>query len=295
MATARERSAMKKMSPGRRRAFRALIASRKKKATKRTATKRAATKRRATKRATKRTARKAGTGITVRVVTSNGGKKKMPAALIANPRRRRRRRKASTTTRRRRSPTRRRRRSTAPRKTRRVRKAGSIRVRPRRGGRRVYKTLYTNGRRRRLRRNPSSIMKTNTVMGALKSAFVPYAAGFATSMVASVLDSALINMPAVKALSKVALSVGAVMAFGRKHPTAAAGAVGALAASTGYEIGVRLAGGIQLFPNDENAADKAANSDVGALLSGMGILTGMEPVPQAIDAYEGALNGYGDY
>lgn len=292
MATARERSAMKKMSPGRKRAFRALIASRKKKSTKRTATKRAATKRRATKRATKRTARKAGTGITVRVVTSNPRRKKMPAALVANPRKRRRRRKSTTTTRRRR-----RRSPVARRRARRagLKKAGSIRVRRRKGGRRIYKTLYTNGRRRRLRSNPRSAMKTNTVMGALKSAFVPYAAGFATSMVASVVDAALINMPAVKTLSKIGLSVIAVMTLGRKHPLAASGAVGALAASTGYEIGMRMAGGLQLFPNDEAAAEKAANSDVGALLSGMGILTGMEPVPQAINAYEGALNGYGDY
>lgn len=135
-------------------------------------------------------------------------------------------------------------------------------------------------------------------MGGLKRAFTPYAAGFIMSMVASVTDTALARFPAGKTISKVALALLTVGFLGRRYPNAAAGAIGALAASTGYEVGTKLAGGfIARTPEEAQEGLGRMYTDypveMGALLNGLGVLTGVESVEPAVAAYESALTAMG--
>lgn len=166
--------------------------------------------------------------------------------------------------------------------------------------RRLY--AYNPRRRRRsYRRNPGrrSYRRNPGLFASLKHAFTPYAAGFVMSMITSVTDTALAKMPAVKGLSKVGLAILTAMFLGRRYPNAAAGAIGALAASTGYEMGTKLAGGFIARTPEEAQNGLAAMYDdypveVGALLQGLGVLTGVDPVEPAVAAYESALTAMGD-
>ncbi len=178
------------------------------------------------------------------------------------------------------------------------RKGGSpFAARVRRGTRVIY--LNPRGRKRRRsgrarRRNPAGFGRI------LKSTFVPYAVGFVTSMVASFIDNKAASMPVVRDIGKIALSVGIAAFVGRKHPIAAASAISALAASTGYALGTKIQGG--MVAHDTAGAVKGlaemstVNPGIGALLNGgMGaLLNGPTSLPQGVTDYEQALRNMGD-
>lgn len=152
-----------------------------------------------------------------------------------------------------------------------------------------------NPRRRRHRR---SRRRNPGFGGAIRKVFVPYAAGFITSIGCSLIDSRLANYPAGKQLVKVGGAIAIAM-FGRRYPVASAAAIGALAASQGYVVGTRLAGGLvahtpaqavqglgemqQTYPE----LGALLSGGVGALLSGMG---GPDDVDAVAANYTTALN-----
>ena len=117
-------------------------------------------------------------------------------------------------------------------------------------------------------------------------------------MLASVADNALSNYPKVRTLAKIAGSV-LIAITGRKYPVASAAAIGALAASSGYPLGVKLAGGMVarnpteavkgLGEMSESYPEMGAllSGGVGALLSGMGAPPN---VPSVVTDYTTALN-----
>lgn len=207
----------------------------------------------------------------------------------ASPRRRRVYRRRSSPRRRRRSPLRLRARRYIHRRRPRIAHV-----------RRGTKLIYINPRRRRRahrrRRNPGM----GGIVNILKSAFVPYAAGFATSMVAAVADTALSKYPVVTNLVKVG-GVVAIAAFGgRRYPRASAAAIGSLAASTGYRLGTQLAGGMVASTPAQAVKGLAEMSrvhpEMGALLNGGigALLNGPDNVDAMTSNYETALHNMAD-
>lgn len=135
-------------------------------------------------------------------------------------------------------------------------------------------------------------------MGGIKSAFAPFVAGFLTSGVTAVLDKALANKsPMVRNLSKVGLLLVVSATLGRsaKYQRAATAATGAIAASIGYPLFVKMAGGISAL-NGAEAVEQLGNMaadepGIGALLEGGvgALLEGPSDVAESAMDYEGAL------
>ena len=205
---------------------------------------------------------------------------------------RKRKRRTTTRTRKRRAAPRRRRTSTrraAPRR----RKRAVYRVRPSKRTR----TIYVNPRRRRRRRNPSG---GRGIKGIAKRFFVPYATGFVASMAAAVMDSALSQYPKVKHVAKVGGAVLLAAVAGKKYPIATASAIATLAASSGYALGTKLAGGMLAFTPGEAVKGVAEMSEkspeLGALLEGgLGaLLEGPPDLDSTVSNYETALNNMAD-
>ncbi len=255
------------------------------------------------------------------------GRRRNPmSALIANPdwvpanygglsdfdRKLKRRKKAMAKRRRRRTrraaPRRRRvyRRRASPRRRRKYARRAAPRRRYRRRGRgrriatihagnRRTRTIYINPRRRRrYRRNPGGMV------GIVKSAFVPYAVGFVTSLGSAVLDASLGKYPVVSQLVKIGGVVGIAAFVGRKHPRAAAAAIGSLAAAQGYPLGLKLAGG--MVAATPAAAVKGlgemskVHPEMGVLLQGgLGaLLNGPDNVDAMNANYQTALHNMAD-
>jgi hypothetical protein len=163
--------------------------------------------------------------------------------------------------------------------------------------RRGRRSRYIRRRLYAFNRNPGG----GGLLGGLKRAFTPYAAGFVMSMVAAVADKAMARFPAAKAFTKLGLAIATIMLVGKRSPAAAAGAIGSLAASTGYVWGTRLAGGIVATTPEAAVQGLGAMyqdypMEMGALLNGLGVLTGPDDVEPAVQAYESALRtgGYDD-
>lgn len=198
---------------------------------------------------------------------------------------------------------------------RRRRKSARRRPRVRTRGRRRRATGYTIGsapiRRRRLnprrrrrgrarrrigrrRRNPGIGERS-----LLKRTLIPFAAGFATSMAAAVLDAGMASYPKLRNVVKVAGAV-AIAFFGRRHPVASAAAIGALAGSSGYALGTRLAGGMIARTPEEAVKGLGEMNEtypeMGALLSGGvgALLTGAPDVPNVVGNYQVALDNMAD-
>lgn len=134
--------------------------------------------------------------------------------------------------------------------------------------------------------------------GLLQRVFVPYAAGFVTGGLASVVDAGLANYPVIKGVSKIGLAF-AVAFMGRRYPTASTAAIAALAASQGYPLGTKLAGGM-IAHNPAQAVKGLGemaqsypemgallSGGVGALLSGMGAPSNL---PSVVSNYQTALD-----
>lgn len=255
-------------------------------------------------------------------------RRRNPTAVIANPgyskayaagwsaafgkkRKRRKTRKGSSTMAKRRRKRRASARRAAPRRrrTHRRRPTSKRRVarRRRRGGggghfaarvRRGTKVIYINGRRRRRggrsrRRNPS-------MGGLLKRTFIPYAVGFVTSGAMAVIDTGLANYPMAKNVGKVFLAIGVSAFVGRKHPVAATAAIAAIAASTGYAFGTKLAGGM-IAQSPAQAVQglgemSSTYPELGALLNGGvgALLNGPPDIDDAVVNYATALNNMAD-
>lgn len=192
-------------------------------------------------------------------------------------------RKKSRRVRRRRGPGRPR--KTSSKRRRRIRRVSGRRlrfigtVRPKKGGRgrkrRKSVSIYANPRRRSrrtVRRNPG-------FGSSIKAAFTPFAAGFITSMGLAVLDTGLAAYPTVRTIGKAVGAVVIAATLGKRYPSAAAGAIGALAASAGYVWGTKLAGGMLArtpaeVPKGLASMQEVYPTQMGALLNGMGVLTG---------------------
>lgn len=215
---------------------------------------------------------------------------------MAKRKRKRRARRAAPVRRRRRARTSGRR----IRRARRVAKRYAHRYYQPRGKRRIYLNPRRKHRRRvRRRRNPGNLLGG----GLLKRVLVPYAAGFVTSMGAAVLDTALAKYPMGRNVAKVG-GAFLIAIFGRRYPVAANAAIAALAASSGYALGTRLAGGIVaqtpaqaikgLGEMAETHPEMGAllNGGVGALLNGLG--AGPDNIDSAIVNYQTALNNMAD-
>lgn len=249
---------------------------------------------------------------TVRVKFRRSVRRRNPAALIANPgrpsagytrayatgfaeafgkkrrkskKRRSVKRKVSTT-----MAKKRRKKSSARRSVRRRRRAVH-RVRPSKRTR----TIYINpGRRKRRRRRTH---RRNPGTGSLlMRAFTPFAVGFVASMGAAVLDTALSKYPKATHVVKVAGAV-AIAFMGRRYPVASTAAIAALAASSGYPLGVKLAGGMVAKSPEEavKGLGEMAGTypEIGALLEG-GVGALLEGVPdegESVMNYQAALNG----
>lgn len=185
----------------------------------------------------------------------------------------------------------------APRRARRVRMRGARRStivvyrNPRRRSRRRRGRVGASRRRRvSRRRNPSfggSI---------LKRTFTAFAAGFVTSGLAAVLDTQLSSYPMGKRIAKLAACFG-IAHFGRKHPSASAAAIGALAASEGYSMGMRLGGGMGAAATPKEAVKGMSEMaetypEMGALLNGGvgALLNGVPNVDESVVDYESALS-----
>lgn len=136
--------------------------------------------------------------------------------------------------------------------------------------------------------------------GLFKRAFVPYAVGFITSGAMGVLDAGLASYPMVKQIGKVGLALGVAAFMGRKYPTASIAAIAAIASSSGYALGTKLAGGM-VASNPAQAVkglgDMAVHyPELGALLNGGvgALLNGPPDVDDAVVNYATALNNMAD-
>lgn len=192
---------------------------------------------------------------------------------------------------------RRRRRSVAlaPRRRRRRRAyGGSVRRRRRNPSRVVYMARRGRGRRVRRRRNPSGMR------GIFKTAFVPYIVGVATAGAAAMLDTGLARWPVARQIAKVGGVVAIAAFLGRKHPHAAAAAIGALGASQGYPLVTSLAGGFTARTPAEAvkglAEANATNPEMGALLQGGigALIEGPDSVDEVAADYATALHNMAD-
>jgi hypothetical protein len=220
-------------------------------------------------------------------------KRKRKGTSTMAKRRRRKARRASPKRRvhrRRRSPVRRRRGHARRRSGRRGKVSFARRV-PR--GTRV---IYINGRRRR--RGSRSRRRNPGMGGLIRRTFVPYAVGFITSGLAAVLDTGLANYPMAKRLAKV---VGClVIAKMVRNQITATAAIASLAASEGYTLGTRLAGGMVAHSPAQavGGLGEMAGSypELGALLNGGigALLNGVPDVDTAVVNYATALNNMAD-
>jgi hypothetical protein len=181
----------------------------------------------------------------------------------------------------------------------------------RRRKRRVYsirpskrtRTIYINPRRRRgkgRRRAFRRINGSGGIVASVKAVFVPFAAGFITSMASAALDSGLASYPMAKRLAKVGGCIAIAM-FGKRHPRASAAAIGALAASEGYALGTKLVGGM-IAHSPAQAVQGLGDMtqtypEMGALLNGGvgALLEGVPNVGVSASDYEAALNNMADY
>jgi hypothetical protein len=232
-----------------------------------------------------------------------------PTALIANPG------KKVSAAPRRRITTATKGKSMAKRRKRRAvkRRAAPHKRRRMRGARKSPVVIYKNPSRRR-RRRPSTQRRrvvrrrrnpSIRAGGLIKNVFTTFAAGFVTSGLAAVFDTQLAKFPLGKRAAKLGVMF-AIAHFGRRHPRASAAAIGALAASEGYAMGVRLSGGIVATTPQEAVDGLAEMSDthpeMGALLQGGvgALLEGVPNVGESVSDYEMALSntaggmGYGD-
>lgn len=194
----------------------------------------------------------------------------------------------------------RRRKSHARRPIRRRRRA-IHRIRPSRRTRTIFVNPRHRRRRRRRRvhhrrhrRNPGFGRG-----GLLMRAFTPFAVGFVASMGAAVLDSALSGYPKVRQLVKVGGAV-AIAFVGRKYPVASTAAIAALAASSGYPLGTRLAGGMVAHNPTEAVKGLGGMAgvypEIGALLNGGvgALLSGVPDEGTAVMNYQTALGAADD-
>jgi len=220
--------------------------------------------------------------------------------------RRRRKRRGTTMAKRRRKRSysrraapRRRRRGAARRRIRRA-----IRV-PKRYAHRVYRprgrrAVYLNPkRRRRVRRRRNPGMGGGSL---LKRVLVPYAAGFLASGAVAILDTALSKYPVVSNIVKVGAAF-AIAIGGRRYPRAATAAIAALAATQGYRLGTKVAGGFIAQSPAQAVTGLGDMSrtypEIGALLTGGvgALLNGMgDPSnPDAVVAnYAAAMDNMAD-
>lgn len=206
-------------------------------------------------------------------------------------------------------------------KRRKARKSRKGRARRGRARRRIYtvrpgrraRTIYINpGRKRRRKRRRGSVggrrlrrfRRKNPGRGgfvsSIKAAFTPLVAGALTGMASAALDAALAKYPTGKKLAKVGGAIAIAM-FGRRYPRAACAAIGALAATEGYNIGSRLVGGMGAVQKPEQVPKEMAKMgetypEIGALLDG-GVGALLEGVPnegQSVAHYAAALSNMAD-
>lgn len=119
-------------------------------------------------------------------------------------------------------------------------------------------------------------------MTSIKAAFTPLIAGALTGMACAALDASLSKYPTGKKLAKVGAAVTIAM-FGRRYPRAACAAIGALAATEGYNIGSQLVGGMKAIQKPAEVPKALSTMgetypEIGALLEG-GIGALLEGVP----------------
>ncbi len=257
---------------------------------------------------------RAGLARSRRVVTKRRTRRVLrrrrnPVAVLANPRRSQStalvpygfyqpaRKKAPKMARRKRRRTRRvARRRPARRRARRIRRSVTV---PRRRARRYRRNrrgrvIYMNPGRRRSRRRIRR--RRNPSMGrGITGIFVPFAAGFIASMAAAGIDKMLATSPKMASLAKVGAAF--LIGFaGRRYPRASVAAIGALAGSIGYPLGVRLAGGMVAATPQQAVQGLGSMArtypQMGALLSGgMGALLSDAPsnLPAVASDYMTAL------
>lgn len=170
------------------------------------------------------------------------------------------------------------------------------------------RTIYINPRKRRGKRRGRAHGRRRTyrvrrrnggrggLMSSIKSAFTPLLAGALTGIATAALDAALAKYPTGKKLAKVGGAIAIAM-FGRRYPRAACAAIGALAATEGYNIGSKLVGGMGAAQTPKQAVEGLATMagtypEIGALLDdGVGAL--LEGVPnegQGVVNYGQALS-----
>lgn len=136
--------------------------------------------------------------------------------------------------------------------------------------------------------------------GLLKRTFIPYAVGFITSGLTAVVDTGLASYPMAKNLVKVLGAVAVAATVGRRHPVAATAAISAIAASQGYTLGTKLAGGMfaQSPAQAVQGLGEMARSypELGALLNGGvgALLNGPPDVDDAVVNYSTALANMAD-
>ena len=158
-------------------------------------------------------------------------------------------------------------------------------------------------RRRRARAiyriRPSSRSRTVYINGGstsflLKAAFTSFAAGFAASGVAAVIDKQFSKKPMIARIGKV-VAAFAIAKFGARHPRASSAAIGALGGSEGYQIVTRMLGGAKAAHTPDQAIKGLADMsesypEMGALLNGgMGAL--LEGTGEDISNYQDSLQG----
>lgn len=216
----------------------------------------------------------------------------VPSVAGSTPRRRKARKARRKTTRRKGTSTmaKRRRKSRKGAKARRTRRR-VYQIRPSRRTR----TIYINpGRKRRRRRRKGGAGRRRIVrhrrrnpgrggiVSSIKAAFTPLIAGALTGMACAAMDAALSKYPTGKKLAKVGGAVAIAM-FGRRYPRAACAAIGALAATEGYNIGSKLVGGMPAVQKPEQVPKALSTMgesypEIGALLEG-GVGALLEGVP----------------
>lgn len=120
--------------------------------------------------------------------------------------------------------------------------------------------------------------------GTFRQVLTPFAVGFVTSMAAAGIDTFLSKSPRLAQLSKVGLAF--VIGFaGRRHAAASCAAIGALGASIGQPIAIKMLGGMVATSPAQAVQGLGSMSrtypQMGALLSGgMGaLLSGMGDAP----------------
>lgn len=160
------------------------------------------------------------------------------------------------------------------------RRARTIYINPGKKRRRSRRRKGTGARR--IRRHRRSNPGRGGLMSSVKAAFTPLIAGALTGMACAALDTALSKYPTGKKLAKVGGAVVIAM-FGRRYPRAACAAIGALAATEGYNLGSKLVGGMPAIQKPEQVPKALSTMgdsypEIGALLEG-GVGALLEGVP----------------